>query len=527
MNDVPPAVTPVVSGNSARPAKGPLCSPQSQTALVAMALKIKNTQNGTVNIETLARDLKANAGKPNHEALKAAVMNSLSAEERARLQTALQGSWPSNGAGKTAWGGGGASPAPAQAQTAALPPGASPKPADARVQAWTAAARALDTPGSPPSAQAVQAAKEAGVNLVRSAIKEGRPDLIAQARAAAGGAEAFDRSLKTAGLDPYYVNTTKRILSAAKTGDVKALGDIAAEVDGKLKEGQGRYFNRNRSVAPLLHAANLAKENAAAGKPFDAKAIMAAKQDRPAEDWTLDPADLVKDWMDGASAPAEAKPSIFEAAMIAPFMTVDQMVTGTIRSVGNAMAIAHGPEVSEDGKVKVGTFADGSTKELYRNPLNGEHFWANPWDLNDQVTAEAASGTAGILAFGRPVSVGFRQAAGAEIQLDRSVLGVNGAGRLAREPEFDLIRDHAARHGPELGASSVNAYFDQAMRHMVTGTRFAFRHDGTQKMAYVTRLGPNKFMFTSTTLSGGRIFTHMVVNENYLARIGITLPGGF
>ena len=73
--------------------------------------------------------------------------------------------------------------------------------------------------------------------------------------------------------------------------------------------------------------------------------------------------------------------------------------------------------MSEDGKVTAGTFADGSTKELYRKPLNGEHFWANPWDPTDQATAEAGYGMAALITGGRPVGAtagaGVRRAAGA------------------------------------------------------------------------------------------------------------------
>jgi hypothetical protein len=385
------------TGNIEPPASAPRDSQQWIQSTAAL-LRVKNGANkGPVNIEGLAADLKKTVGKPNHEALKAAVMNSLSAEERAKLQTALQGSGPGNGAGKTAWGGGGASPAPAQAQTAAPPPGVSPKTADAQVQAWTAAARALDTKGSPPSAQAVQAAKEAGLNLIRSAVMDQRPDLIAQARAT-DGAEAFDRRLKAAGLDPYYFNTTERILSAVNARDAEALKTIKTEIDGKLQEGDQRYFNFKASLEPLRDAANIAL------------ADLGDESARSKYD-SLAASEGLQNWMNGASAPAETRPSTFKAVLLAPYMTVDQIVTGTIRSVGNAMAITHGPEVSENGTKTVGTFADGSTKELYRNPLNGEYFWANPWDPTDQATADAAYGTAGLITGGRPVGAAGAKAA--------------------------------------------------------------------------------------------------------------------
>ncbi|MEO0619218.1 MAG: polymorphic toxin-type HINT domain-containing protein [Pseudomonadota bacterium] len=92
---------------------------------------------------------------------------------------------------------------------------------------------------------------------------------------------------------------------------------------------------------------------------------------------------------------------------------------------------------------------------------------------------------------------------------------------------FAKLKDHFARHGPELGVRNAKDYLAQASKHIKSGTRFAFRHDGTQKVAHITRLDVNKFMFTSSTGSGGRIFTHMAVKEQYLNRIGITLPRGF
>ena len=54
-----------------------------------------------------------------------------------------------------------------------------------------------------------------------------------------------------------------------------------------------------------------------------------------------------------------------------------------------------------------------------------------------------------------------------------------------------------------------------------------FRHEGLFKNAYLTRTGPDSFTFTSTTLTGRRIYTHLEVDSQYLRNIGITLPAGF
>jgi RHS repeat-associated protein len=96
-----------------------------------------------------------------------------------------------------------------------------------------------------------------------------------------------------------------------------------------------------------------------------------------------------------------------------------------------------------------------------------------------------------------------------------------GRPRTPRYPTFRNLKDHAKRHS-EL---RPREYYEQARLHMtVHQWKFKFRHDGQSKVAYVTQLGPDWFMFTSTTPSRNRIFTHMPVNQQYLRNIGITLP---
>jgi hypothetical protein len=63
---------------------------------------------------------------------------------------------------------------------------------------------------------------------------------------------------------------------------------------------------------------------------------------------------------------------------------------------------------------------------------------------------------------------------------------------------------------------------------MKTGTPFKVRHDGKTKIVYITRIGENRFMFTSTNKSGTVIYTHWDdVTEEYLLNKGITLPKDF
>ena len=93
-------------------------------------------------------------------------------------------------------------------------------------------------------------------------------------------------------------------------------------------------------------------------------------------------------------------------------------------------------------------------------------------------------------------------------------------------PRFGALRDHAHRHG--LPGQSTNQYYNAATRHARSGTTFNFSHNGAQKLAHVTRTGPDTFTFTSTAQSGRRIYTHIYgVSERYLNNLGITLPSGF
>jgi len=91
----------------------------------------------------------------------------------------------------------------------------------------------------------------------------------------------------------------------------------------------------------------------------------------------------------------------------------------------------------------------------------------------------------------------------------------------ARYPTFRNLKDHAKRHS-ELTAAQ---YYDQARFHMqLHHWKFNFYHCQQSKIAYVTQLGPDWYMFTSVSRNRFVILTHMPVNEQYLRNIGITLP---
>jgi len=108
---------------------------------------------------------------------------------------------------------------------------------------------------------------------------------------------------------------------------------------------------------------------------------------------------------------------------------------------------------------------------------------------------------------------------------------IGGKGRIGRAskitpnsgPKFGDLRDHARRHSN----LSAGAYYRSAVHNMSVGRPFRFRHDGSTKRGFITRIGPDRFRFTSTTLSGNRIFTHMDLTTRNLRSLGITLPKGF
>jgi hypothetical protein len=91
-------------------------------------------------------------------------------------------------------------------------------------------------------------------------------------------------------------------------------------------------------------------------------------------------------------------------------------------------------------------------------------------------------------------------------------------------PEFGALKDHAHRHARP--GQSTESYYREAFSHMHTGRAFQVRHDGTNKTVFLTRKGA-EFLFTSTSLSGKRAFTHMVVDKSYLKSKGIVLPNRF
>lgn len=117
----------------------------------------------------------------------------------------------------------------------------------------------------------------------------------------------------------------------------------------------------------------------------------------------------------------------------------------------------------------------------------------------------------------------LRRAAGGLPEEEMAEAGVV----LLRRRTFPNLKDHATRHAEGL---TRQAYLDEAIAHSAEGggRRILFRHSGETRAAFISRVGPDSFKFTSTSESGGVIFTHMrSVTEQYLRNIGITLPRGF
>jgi hypothetical protein len=158
-------------------------------------------------------------------------------------------------------------------------------------------------------------------------------------------------------------------------------------------------------------------------------------------------------------------------------------------------------------------------------------FWPDDKKAQDEFCRMMATGPATVV--GYVVKEGVVDAvtggAVAPLLLLRYAKKLRFAAKIRRgavKPRFPDLSRHAADHAPGMTAQ---AYYDEALSHMATGTPFRFTHDGQMKVAYITRLGKDSFMFTSTHPTGSMIFTHLreKVNADYLTRRGITLPEGF
>lgn len=90
-----------------------------------------------------------------------------------------------------------------------------------------------------------------------------------------------------------------------------------------------------------------------------------------------------------------------------------------------------------------------------------------------------------------------------------------------RYPTFRNLKDHAKRHSQ----LPPWEYYREAKMHMDAHQyKFNFYHNNQFKTAFVTNIGPDMYLFTSTTPNRTVIFTHMGVDGQYLRNIGITLP---
>ena len=88
------------------------------------------------------------------------------------------------------------------------------------------------------------------------------------------------------------------------------------------------------------------------------------------------------------------------------------------------------------------------------------------------------------------------------------------------------MKAHANKHG----GLHPNDYYNRAVDHIKTGTKIKFRHDGQNKVAYVTKKyttekGKSFYTLTSTIRGNKMILTHIEegVDLQYLSNLGITL----
>jgi RHS repeat-associated protein len=143
--------------------------------------------------------------------------------------------------------------------------------------------------------------------------------------------------------------------------------------------------------------------------------------------------------------------------------------------------------------------------------------------IGDQLNMAFAEGAADIAEF-TTEELQWAIVAGVSGKVLQKARKLRKVKKIKGGPKFPSLKDHARRHSH----LHPNAYYNQAVRHMKTGKFFKVRHEGKNKIVYITRKGEDRFMFTSTNQSGTIIYTHMDdVTEEYLLNKGITLPKGF
>jgi len=98
------------------------------------------------------------------------------------------------------------------------------------------------------------------------------------------------------------------------------------------------------------------------------------------------------------------------------------------------------------------------------------------------------------------------------------------AAGIKPKPKFKNFKYHANKHGN----GNAQSYYNSAINNIGSGRPFKFKHNGQNKVCFVTRTGSNNFTITSTNTSGSAINTHFTnATTQYLRNLGITLPKGF
>ena len=102
-------------------------------------------------------------------------------------------------------------------------------------------------------------------------------------------------------------------------------------------------------------------------------------------------------------------------------------------------------------------------------------------------------------------------------------------------PRFPNLRSHRNKHPIGSRPMTLRQYLESAIRHTQNYesrylTNYHVNGHNFRRYNYVTRLGPDSFLFTSTSENGRVIFTHMVTYGRYIRNQGIqvqTYPPGY
>jgi len=327
------------------------------------------------------------------------------------------------------------------------------------------------------------------------------------------------------------------------TPDGKYLADMGSagfkEAEGLTREGWYMSRETGKETPAVVGGAYTVSSHASDGSVVT-NAVFVWTGDSGSQfmsGWKLYPAGSVQT---GADASISSSPA--NQATSAPSADEGGIIAG-----GQAMSVQAAQSHSPQGA------GGGPSMGAMRSGLEGASWIPGPIgsvaaatlvgiDIYQGNYGQAALGALGIFG-GRAMTSGVRAVRDTKI-VTAALEGLSGAGaklgnafagwakgaignagaKIRGGPSFAGLKDHASRHSN----LRPNAYYNAAVQHLRSGSRFNFQHGGHNKTATVTRTGVNSFTFTSASTSGNRIFTHIEgVSEGYLKNLGITLPEGF